>query len=591
MSTNLPRVHQKIFGELAATTNPKRIAQFGSVVAGAPNLTGDIETIQALSNWEQGWVGSTVTDRRYPTAEETTGVNKVFSQQLAYIFQKGIPEWCEDVTYFANTGFCQRNGVLYQSLTNNNIGNDPALDTVNWQEALAFTGANIDLSNLSNVGKDYINQSKALETGSISINADVYTWIKSMKDNSFDKSKFTITGSPTISNNGIATLTPGNTISISNIPINGESFDITISFTLTGTSTSPTVFNFGGISLYQGSNSGAMFLAFSNSITASGQYEYLNYSGFTLNVPILFNFSFNATTKVMTVNPSQNGVIINPDAGSSNTHTLISTFGDSNLSFGFGNNSTAIAGTYDLKPVSINVDNTEVFSGKKTGSDTVTIGGSSVTIPYIVSKTGSKIADVAYRTNIQNLYAQEGLAEYFTIDETNQDFTLPMGDIYGMIERLRKLLDDFIGVPIPTFSNTLDEGEIWLEGAEVSKSTYDVLYSIYGNNFGTPLDNNNFVLPNIVGRTLQGIDGSGTFGYLEAALPNIKGAFWGSFGFVHNTSGAFSGATTQPDWNGGGADWCINNIQFSAHDSSAIYQDDATVQPPAIKVRFKTRYK
>ena len=65
MSTNLPRVHQRIFGESADTTTPKRIAQFGSVVAGDPNLTGDIETIQSLPNWLQGWVGSTVTDRSW----------------------------------------------------------------------------------------------------------------------------------------------------------------------------------------------------------------------------------------------------------------------------------------------------------------------------------------------------------------------------------------------------------------------------------------------------------------------------------------------------------------------------------------------
>ena len=54
-------------------------------------------------------------------------------------------------------------------------------------------------------------------------------------------------------------------------------------------------------------------------------------------------------------------------------------------------------------------------------------------IPYTLSKTGSKIVDVAYRDKVIDLYEQEGQAEYYTIDEENQNFTLPMGEIYGMI--------------------------------------------------------------------------------------------------------------------------------------------------------------
>ena len=74
-------------------------------------------------------------------------------------------------------------------------------------------------------------------------------------------------------------------------------------------------------------------------------------------------------------------------------------------------------------------------SGNKTGIDTVEIGGETIEIPYTLSKTGSKIVDVAYRDKIQALYNQEGKADYYTIDETNQNFTLPMGEIYGMVEQ------------------------------------------------------------------------------------------------------------------------------------------------------------
>ena len=56
-------------------------------------------------------------------------------------------------------------------------------------------------------------------------------------------------------------------------------------------------------------------------------------------------------------------------------------------------------------------------------------------IPYTESKTGSKIVDVAYRDRVIDLYEQEGQAGYYTIDEDNKNFTLPMGEVYGMIEQ------------------------------------------------------------------------------------------------------------------------------------------------------------
>ena len=56
-------------------------------------------------------------------------------------------------------------------------------------------------------------------------------------------------------------------------------------------------------------------------------------------------------------------------------------------------------------------------------------------IPYTQSKTGSKIVDVAYRDRVIDLYEQEGQAGSYTIDEDNKNFTLPMGEVYGMIEQ------------------------------------------------------------------------------------------------------------------------------------------------------------
>ena len=49
---------------------------------------------------------------------------------------------------------------------------------------------------------------------------------------------------------------------------------------------------------------------------------------------------------------------------------------------------------------------------------------------------------------------------------------------------IRISLLEGIGNPIPTLSNILGENEIWLEGAEISRTTYAALFEIYGTTYG-----------------------------------------------------------------------------------------------------------
>lgn len=150
MSSNLPRITQKIFAENAGDN----IGQFGSALSGTANRTGDIEAIQALPAWGQGWAGAVISERDYPPLEEMTGVQKVFSQQIAYILQKGMPEWDNGTTYFQND-MCRVGSMFYYSKTDNNTGNNPDTDKTNWGRWNPAEGtyANIDLSNLSSSGQ------------------------------------------------------------------------------------------------------------------------------------------------------------------------------------------------------------------------------------------------------------------------------------------------------------------------------------------------------------------------------------------------------------------------------------------------------
>ena len=100
-------------------------------------------------------------------------------------------------------------------------------------------------------------------------------------------------------------------------------------------------------------------------------------------------------------------------------------------------------------------------------------------IPYTLSKTGSKIVDAAYRDRVQDVYEQYGTAMYYTLDEENQNFTLPMGEIYGMmIERKNNELNNPYTLFDSKYSETLLYNASWLlsNGTYYAKSVYVTAY-------------------------------------------------------------------------------------------------------------------
>lgn len=141
--------------------------------------------------------------------------------------------------------------------------------------------------------------------------------------------------------------------------------------------------------------------------------------------------------------------------------TSYATWAGSGIPFALGRGDTGNPwlGTIDLSKLTVDIDGINVFNGSspvyKTGVDTITINNETVEIPYILSKTGSKIADVAYRDKVQELYTQNGYAPYYTIDEANQNFTLPMGEIYGMINQVNTNADDKVSKTGDTMTGDL----------------------------------------------------------------------------------------------------------------------------------------
>lgn len=213
-------------------------------------------------------------------------------------------------------------------------------------------------------------------------------------------------------------------------------------------------------------------------------------------------------------------------------------------------------------------------------------------IPYTEADSTSRIVDVAYRGRVKDLYEQTGEALFYTIDEQNQNFSLPAGDIYGMITKNREILDIVypIGRPMPEENNVLLDNEVWLEGATVNPVDYPKLFKVYGTKYGGD-GTTTFKLPDMRGRTLWG-SSDGSNGYIEAKLPNIKGAFFADCGGQGaSANGAFA-VDAGYTMHGRGTDNSPHaTYSINASRSNSIYSDDATtVQPPAFKVRWKTRF-
>lgn len=130
----LARVTQKIF---AGNAQPTDTAVFGTMKTQAPQYTGDIAQLMSNPAFLQGW-GSAVEENFAPFMEEMTGVQKVFSQQIAYLLQDGIPEYDPGTTYYI--GSVVRSGnSWYESIVDNNTGS-AVTDTSKW--VLLFNGEN-----------------------------------------------------------------------------------------------------------------------------------------------------------------------------------------------------------------------------------------------------------------------------------------------------------------------------------------------------------------------------------------------------------------------------------------------------------------
>ena len=269
-----------------------------------------------------------------------------------------------------------------------------------------------------------IKCSNAYDTGEVLSEEKLFKQISERKHSTFDLSKFTVVGSPTITDDGVASgFSNTSYLSLPNNVILGTDFEIYLSFVCLIDSTYTQI--------CRGTNGGRFAFQL---IQQTGTIKFnFRDANIELGAKTLLS-EIQIGKRYITKIKLKNGVLswgyyldnIYTEVESISTLLDMDTIDSFKIGGGVDN---SFAGSIDLKQFSITVDGKEVFSGNKTGIDVI----NDIEIPYTLSKTGSKIVDVAYRDRVIDLYEQEGQAKYYTIDEDNKNFTLPMGEIYGMI--------------------------------------------------------------------------------------------------------------------------------------------------------------
>ena len=299
--------------------------------------------------------------------------------------------------------------------------------------------ADTDLSNLTDAGLDKLNQSKALETGSLSSDTDVYADVYSYAHSTFDSSKFTVVGDVTITDDGIASgFSTTNLLSA-----DFDTIDMTTdTFRIKGRaawvdnfdeSSYPMIFSFinSSIRLHCGSNSRFYLYYASDSSTTSGHSIAINGMSFYDNMEFDFDCYWDGAAATCTI--TLDGI----EYTSSASYTDYDMDEISTIYIGVNANLlNHWGGSVDLKKLEIEKNGVIIFSGNQTGTDTYTIDDETIEIPYALSKTGSKIVDYDYIESVQAVYDEYGYAPYYTIDEDNETFSLPMGEVYGMINKI-----------------------------------------------------------------------------------------------------------------------------------------------------------
>jgi len=178
-----------------------------------------------------------------------------------------------------------------------------------------------------------------------------------------------------------------------------------------------------------------VYTSISDTITVAVNYQ------FALNTQYYITLGFTGTEYIVEV-LDENYVLLD----SNNTPSTTNIYSGSDFRVGLRQAGTPFTGGYvDLAGVVILGASDYIFNQSSLFTDTYTINGNTISILYYLSKTGSKIALASNMADIKLLYDTYGYAPYYTLDEFNGTYTLPLGELYGYLYKVA--YDLFSNVP------------------------------------------------------------------------------------------------------------------------------------------------
>lgn len=361
----LTRYLQKIFAN-----NSNQVGVFGTGVD--KETSKNVETLQS-ADYEEGWSSAIITNKNYPIWQEMDGVQYGLSYQLKYLFQNGIPEWISTETYYTNN-YCSYGGYIYQSLQDDNINHNPALNDGYW-------------TIYSSVSDDRLHALKSyLDKGELLTDAEGLADVKEYAHSTFDLSKFTVVGSPNITNDGIASgfsasdYLTGNNFTFNDLKDKSWKISLTTQYdsNVTTISDDATMLLLssgylsmgGGFSLVSNKSVRIYMVAGDNNGTQLEYYGWMPSGNGTITLELAFDITLGKYTA--TFIDVDGSVSSFPWTPSTTNKQLYSIYTSPTSTFRIGNGADGYSLLpIDLKQFSITVDGVEVFSGNKTGIDTI----------------------------------------------------------------------------------------------------------------------------------------------------------------------------------------------------------------------------
>ena len=301
--------------------------------------------------------------------------------------------------------------------------------------------ANKSLSNLNATGEDKLNSSKMYLTGETSSDPTGYAQLLAIKNDVLSKSivdiainnDYSIVGTPSI-NQETLVIQDNSSYLVTNwhLPETKKKYKIVAKYVAAADNLTRSNYlcgsGYNGAVVQANGNGSFIFYNYCSNGNNSSNNIWVSINGLTVNVgdTVSIEAGYNPTTNKFYLKATANDTTIEGDADASDYW-----YKDPVSPMLIGTNTTYqddyyFSGTIDLSEFRCYVEDSLEYVP-------------ALYIPCVEHKNGMKIADVQYAGKVALFKEYKGYSPYFTIDEVNHTFTLPMGEIYGMIDKKANL--------------------------------------------------------------------------------------------------------------------------------------------------------